>query len=1194
MRLKRLEIHGFKSFADRTSLVFGGGVTAVVGPNGSGKSNVTEAIRWVLGEQSPKVLRGARMEDVIFAGTERRRPVGLAEVSLTLDNSERTLPLDFTEVTVTRRVDRSGEGEYLINGICCRLKDVYDLFADTGLGREGYFIVGQGKIDEVLSNRPEDRRGLFEEAAGVVKYKLRKKEASKKLEETQAALVRVGDILGELEVQVETLRQQAEKAARFRELSEELRRLEAAALAAEIDRSEQGLAAARERISAYSDQVSALTAELSLQEAEQENSRLKVLDLDGEIAACQSRLLALTGEGSKLRGTIDLSREKAEGSAREAARVEGEIEDLRRKQTELGAQAERLGERAAEAAAGRREILETIHRLENATAEIVKEIDRAGASSESNNNRLIDLNRRLADKQGWLGSGEKGREETQERLTRVRLEREKALAARDEADSGLTRASEEIRDLECRRELAMGGIREFSAERDRLMSQAAALDAEERRLQHEAAAMRSRVKVFEEMRREGDGFGRGVRALTLQLSRDPALGRGLCGTVAELVSVERKYELALEAAFGGGLQNIVIETDLDARRCIEWLKSAKGGRVTFLPLNTLRPNPLRAGEIKGIDSPGVVGLAMDLVKFDERYRSAMAFLLGRSVVCRDLKSGVSLGRLNDFRFRIVTLDGDQVNPGGSLTGGSPSSKSGGILSREREKNEAVAALEGLTRAAEETGRSAGETRRRLMETDDRIRRAREELHGWEVDGAGYEKDRVRYAEERARCDETVTRLEVEEAELSARLSGGARMHDQWIREIGETEREIQGLRQLIETSVAGLAELSRRKESLAVETAEMKSRLNSLEQEAGTLASEAERCRSTGAEVEDLICLKTAEASRLRSESLFHRRGMDELQAKSLAMASELESAEKDLARLTVSRRELMDATAERERRLRFLRRALSEGNENLGTARREETRCQVECETAVRRLAQDYGLELAQALEIAAGLEPGPHQAERAAELRGELEALGQVNPGAVDEFCRVMERRDFLGQQQTDLSEAANSLYQAIGVLDEKIKNRFSVSFEAIRREFAASFAHFFGGGRADLRLLGGENLLEAGIEIVAQPPGKKLQSLSLLSGGERSLTAIALLFAILKVKTAPFVVLDEIEAALDEANVERFARVLGEYGRRSQFIVVTHQKGTMAAADVLYGVTMEEQGISKIISVRLSGSADREMAG
>lgn len=1195
MYLKRLEIHGFKSFPDRTSLSFGSGVSAVVGPNGSGKSNITEAVRWTLGEQSPKSLRGSKMEDIIFAGTERRRPLGMAEVTLTLDNSDGTLPIDFTEVTVTRRVDRSGEGDYLINGVACRLKDIHDLFADTGIGREGYFIIGQGKIDEILSHRPEDRRGLFEEAAGIVKYKNRKREASKKLEETESALLRVGDVLAELDGQVESLAAQAQTAAWYQELSSELEGLEVAGLVAEIDRSEALLAAAQERIAAYSDRSAALSAEIASAEAEQESDRLKLADLDGEVSTRQSQLLALTAERSKLQGSIDLAGEKAGGAGRDAGRVLGEVEGLRQKQAGLESQLSGLGHRVDEIAAERQRVLEELDRSERGTALMAEEIALGGEALEREKGRLVDLNRRLADKQGWLGSGEKGREEVQERLERARHERRMALDSRAREDQELAAVRAEVEHLEAELTGLKSRAAEAAAEQERLLAQLAGLDARERKLQQELAATQSRVRVLDEMHRDHEGLGRGVKALIQGAEKDPDLGRGVCGVVAELVKVDKKFELAIETALGGAWQNIVSQTDKDAQRCIEWLKATGAGRVTFLPLNTLRPNLLRPEEVRGMDAAGVVGPAIELVSFDERYRPAMTFLLGRTLVCRDLKSGVAVGKSNEFRFRVVTLEGDQLNPGGSLTGGAPASKGSGILGRERERDEARVALEGLRREAEAVVGEAASRRERLNGLEDSLRTKREEYHRLELTLAGREKDRARHFEERTRWDETANRIDLEEVELAARLSGGARMHEQWAREISLIEREIKELEQRIEAEAGRLAGQSREREGLIGLATTLKVRLAALDQEEAGLLSEEKRCRTNGAELADLVSLKLAEVERLKSGAEYYQREINELESELDGVSGRLEVLEAELQTKTSGRQDLMAATARRERDLRGLHRAESEANEALAAARREETRSVVEIEGARRRLAEDHGLELEPARLKAAAVPAPDDSRARESELRREIDDLGQVNLGAIEEYRRVVERRDFLGQQRSDLGEAKESLYRVIAELDERIKTRFMSTFQAIRQEFAQSFSTFFGGGRADLQLVEDGDLLEAGIEIVAQPPGKKLQSLSLLSGGERALTAIALLFAMLKVKTVPFVVLDEIEAALDETNVDRFARVLKDYGQRSQFIVVTHQKGTMAAADVLYGVTMEEQGVSRMVSVRLTGGdqAKQELA-
>lgn len=1210
---------GFKSFPDRTLIEFGPGITGIVGPNGSGKSNVTEAIRWVLGEQSARALRGGRMEDVIFAGTQTRKPLGIAEVSLTFDNTSRLLPIDFSEVTVTRRIDRSGEGEYAINGAPCRLKDVLDLFADTGLGRDGYFSVGQGRIDEVLSHRPEDRRGLFEEAAGIVRYKVRKREALRKLEETEAALARVGDVLAELSSQAAQLGAQAERARQYLAYRDECQALELKGLLAAIAAAEANLERIRGELVACRDAQAALAAQVAVAEAAQEQDRAQLQELEGEVGGLQARLLELSDRRSRAEGQRDVSRERAAAVARQIERAAQEEADLRARLARLEAEREQTAARRAEIEAETARLAAEADAAEAAAAQAASAMAAAEENAEQIRKRAAEIARRIADREGWLGSGERGSGETHARLERSRGELAKVNAERAQAEAAWQEARDRLDALDTARDRLVGAWEQAKVAREAQVQKLAAAERRERQAQADLAAAESRLRVLSDLHRDREGFQRGVRALLQAAEHDPDLRRGLIGVVAELLSAPRELEHAIETALGPALQNVVTAAAADAQRAIQWLKTTGAGRVTFLPLDTVRPNLPRPGEWQGLDAPGVIGPALGLVRFDDSIRPAIAFLLGRTVVCKDLRAALALGRRNEFRFRVVTIDGELVNAGGSITGGASirpgrreeslaarqtaaarepgaragiaigsDEREGGLLARERQRQELAARVEELRGALEAAVADLEAAKAELRRLDQVLGQSREELHRLEVQRAELDKDRTRHFEEVARLGELAGRLQLEQVELAAQLAGGSRLAEQWRRELASLQAEAaEADARLADAVATSRAAAERRDAALAAATAAKVALASARQALAGVDADEARHAAERG-ELNDLLELNRAERERLAAEMRAHEAEVSRLAGQVESLGGEVRELTEELERRQAGRQALAAATTRRERELKALRRQTAELGERIGALEREEARLDAQVASADERLRHEFGCDRAGAAERAARAPEVLDADARIAELRLLMDGLEPVNLAAVDDYAAACERRDFLAAQQADLEAAKDALHRAIGDLDQRMRQRFEGAFSAIRAEFQQLFTRFFGGGRADL-VLGDGDPLETGIEIVAQPPGKKLQSLSLLSGGERALTAIALIFAMLRVKPAPFCVLDEIEAALDEVNVVRFARVLREFGETGQFIVVTHQKGTMTAADRLYGVTMEEQGVSRLVSVRLAHARD-----
>lgn len=1180
MYLKRIELLGFKSFADRTVLEFGPGITAVVGPNGSGKSNITDAVRWVLGEQSAKTLRGSKMEDVIFAGSSARRPKHYAEVSLTLDNQSGALPLEYAEVTVTRRVYRTGESEYAICGQPCRLKDIAELFYDTGVGKEAYALIGQGRVEEIIAAKPEERRAMFEEAAGIVKTKARKREAQRKLEETEANLTRLADILVELENQLGPLAEQAEKARRHQALADALREREIGLLVHDIARRHARWNAAKEVLAQCQAAHNALADELARREAAVAEAQAAFARLEAEREALQQELLALSEEGEKTEGQRDVLRERLRHLDERLAEAEKTAAALVEREAALEAAIRR--QRAARA-----ELAAAAERLERQVAEEQERLaegeEALRAALEQKKAAYIDLLNASAAVRNEIRTAEQHVAQLRQRLERLRASREELATALREKETEEQAAREAL--ARAQEELAgcLGLLREATARQRQAAVRADELREALRRAQGRRETLEARQSVLRELKEGYQGYVQGVREV---LQNREAIG-GIHGAVAELVSVPKAYELAVETALGGALQHVVVDDEAAGRRAIQFLKERKAGRATFLPLDVIRGRELSAAERDKLATcPDVVGIAAELVRCDSRYRDVVANLLGTVVVVTDLEAANRVARLLGYRHRVVTLEGDVVNPGGSMTGGF--SKKGGdaasLLGRQRELDQVTREREAVTAECARLEREAAAARERHAALEAEVDRLRARIEA--------------LMKEEQRCKEAVHARQVEAGALRERLALLEADERLYTQEIARLEAELSRARE-------HLASLAAEEEALAADIRAGEEALAAKARDREALHARVTGLKVELARVREQVEARQGEEERLRRERkqvAAERAALAEQvaawQAQRRQEAEQLAETERRLAELKATRGRVAQrlsaladeregrraALAEQEAALRALRQRLHEAEERLRQAEVRLSREDVELENALAALRERYGLSYELARERYAPPEDVEAARREVERLRAEMDALGPVNPGAIEEYERLAERYRFLTEQKADLEAAKAGLYRMIAELDEEMARRFAHTFAAVRDAFQHVFRHLFGGGKADLVLVDPSDLLATGVEIVAQPPGKKPQVLSLLSGGEKALTAISLLFAFLHVKAVPFCILDEVEAALDEANVRRFARYLRRFADRTQFIVVTHRKGTMEEADALYGVTMQESGVSKLVSVRL----------
>ena len=1178
--MKALEIQGFKSFPDKTLLTFDARITAIVGPNGSGKSNISDAVRWVMGEQSTRALRGGKMEDVIFGGTEARKSLGFAQVSLTLDNEDGRLPVNTNEIVVTRRYYRSGESEYYINRNLVRLRDINELFMDTGLGQEGYSLIGQGKIDEILSVKSTQRREIFEEAAGISRFRHRKEEAERKLQRTEENLLRIHDKMEELELRLSPLEEQAQKAEQYFKARDQLRHLEVSLW---MDRLEKLRAQHREvRVAheAMARQLLEVKAQTeALYQQSEELSRL-AQEKEGELEAARRSLAALEESVSACENRVSVLLVRISGNEDSIRRLRGEQAEKIQRAEQLSQQMrtrrERLTSLVEEQTVGAEELerleAQRLRLLETQEEENLRfralcrqgeEMEKATLDAESQLLALDAATREVDEREGVLRQSLARVEEQQVAIGIEQAAIEAEIAALD-----ITREEREQARL-----LLKTRVEELTKEEQAADKALVALRMEEN-------AQGSRIRMLSEMEKLYEGYSKSVKTVMNEAERGGL--RGVHGPVAGLIKVPGEYTVALEIALGGSMQHLVVETEEDGKGVLSYLKKRDAGRVTCLPLGTMRPSRLEESGLSGIE--GYIGIAAELLTYDRRYENVMWNLLGRVVIVRDMDCGIAMARRYHYRFRIVTLDGQVLSPGGSMTGGSVNQKAG-ILSRARE-------LETL-REKEEQTRSA---RRRGEAQLESCRRAHTAARGeW-----------VALQEEIQALGEAVlvarSRLESKVAQLNEQLRQRERLLEELQTLLGRTtqRRELElGLR----------AEIARLRESsgtLSAQVAAGETVLDSLTEQSRTLGEEMQQRRMALKELEaearvsreageQLLALYNAqeeddrrqgeEIARLEAENdgyMTERQAEETYRAELQTQRSEAQSALDNLGR------EKLDLEARRNQSDRESR----SRNDTLLYCQREVTvleqrRHAGEEEEAqlLGKLWETYELSHEAALALRLPIENVKETERRIAALRGEIRGLGNVNLGAVEEYQRVKERYEYLRDQRQDVEEAGAQLVRIISELTGEMKTIFRREFLRINQAFRETFLQLFQGGRASLRLEDEEDILNCGIEIEAQPPGKTLSNLSLLSGGEKAFVAIALYFAILKIRPTPFCVLDEIEAALDDVNVVRFARYLRGISDKTQFIVITHRRGTMEEADVLYGVTMERQGVSRLLHLNLN---------
>lgn len=1188
MFLKSLDIYGFKSFADKAELRFTKGITAIVGPNGSGKSNVGDAVRWVLGEQSAKQLRGGKMEDIIFGGTQTRKKLSFCEVTLLFDNTDRELPIDYSEVAITRRLYRSGESEYYINKNACRLKDVIELFLDTGIGKEGYSIIGQGKIDNILSNKTEERRAVFEEAAGIMKYKTKKLEAERRLERTRDNLSRLGDILNELGSRLEPLKEQSDKAQQYLLLREKLRELEVNFYLYQhgiSERKKEEIRAGMQSIEGEQEEKTRLAGELNAQLSQTES---RISGLEEDLAQARASILSLTAAIEKESGECLLFNERAENLIKDSQRLEAELQNAAASQNALNQAAhgdsQALEELRAKITIQTRELAEEEEQLKKFNARLASQ----SAELEAEKNKILSALNNLSDVKSNISRYETMRQNIFQRNQRAEerfkaLERERrniveAINAQKEAAAAL---EEKKRQIEALKGKNAEQLKQLIIEINKTQEE---YNQASNRLQ----SANSRLNMLTEMKNDYEGYQQSVKQLLKRCAGQSQIQKHICGVLAQLINAPKEYERALEAALGGALQNIVTPTEEDAKALIEYLRANNLGRATFLPVSAIKGKFLSPQEQASLrECAGCRGTASQLIKCPDEYREIINNLLGRTAVCEDMDSAIGLARRNRHSFRIVTLKGDILNAGGSMTGGSSQSRLTSLLGRTREIDETAQTVQGLKTQCARAKDRLSELGREQKELQDQLSELERELHQADIlstrDTERLDKLNGDMSQNQAETDalllegeqlkETLDELEKNISQINS-MQDGLEQNSVQAQE-ALTARQAEYNKQLIERD-----RLSETLTSKKIRLAELEKELSAALSGLNRTQSEIKRTDELKARLEKEITARAAQLEDINTQSVQAGR---EVEKKKAALEREQERANA----MDKARQELFEASKELQRKIKDLEQDALIASERRHKLELSLQKVDSDITVMEQRIWDEYELTYAGAEELRQeGFKVTGAQTE-ISRLRRAISQLGSVNVNAIEEYVSSKERFESLTAQNEDLLKAEKDLNRIIEDVTKRMEAQFKEQFAVINGYFGQTFKELFGGGRAELRLENSQDILGSGIEIVAQPPGKALQLLSLLSGGERALTAIAILFAMLKLKPTPFCILDEIEAALDEANVYNFASYLRQFAEKTQFIVITHRKPTMEEADALYGVAMEEKGISKMVSVQLKES-------
>lgn len=1181
MYLKRLELQGFKSFADKTMLEFKPGITGVIGPNGSGKSNISDSIRWILGEQSMKALRGTKSLDVIFAGTQNRKSLGFAEASLVFDNTDGSLPIEYTEVTITRKIYRSGETGYFINKVPCRMKDVSELFMDTGIGKDGYSIIGQGKIDEILSNKSEERRHIFEEAAGIVKFRARKEESEKKLERTKLNLLRINDILAEIENNIEPLKIQSEKAKKYLNLKEELKNIEIGLFLYNIEKYKANLDEIIKDEGIYTTQCTEEEEKLERIKQLKEELKEQVEEITNKIEEMSNIGFESQKEIEMLNSDINVANTRIHNNQENKERFEKEIEEVTSKKQELENEMKQREEKKVNLKQNKEKFEKELKEKEEELSKITEklsskelEIEAHKAQVEKNTNEKYELQSQSHTQDINCANYEKRQNQIKGEIANYISELDSTRLSKDEI-------AKEFYEIDSKRNKIVKSIAEINTIKEEADKKIKNYQSSINTYQSEMRIKESKLKFLIETEKEKEGYIKSVKTLLKDCESNKELGEGMHGVLANIVEVPEEYQTAIEMCLGASLQNIVTETENDAKRLVEHLRKNNLGRASFLPVASVKGKKL--DKIQGKEN-GFIGIASDLIKFDKKYEQIVISLLGRTVIVDNMDTAIKVAKKNGYSFRIITVEGDVINASGSITGGSVAKKTVNILGRGKE-------IEKLQKEIEEIEKKINKIEKEKQEYEESIEDTLENATCLEKE---LQEIDITYATEKQKVvaiDDNIEKIEARLKKLKEEQESLEEQKQKAIEEKENINKQIENLTEEAEKLtkiITEFAEINKDNQKyvddLNYDITNLKISVSSFDESETSIEEIQERIK---AEMENAN--KSIENKKNQIEQIIHdnfqlETSIEEIKDKIEKIKKEVQNSGTKVEELKQKRTEINEKLSKQEEEITSKFKTIEDLKAQIVKIDVKKTKIEEDMNNIVNKMWEEYELT-PNAVEEYKKPENVAVTQKRVNQLRTEIRELGSVNVDSIEEYKTMKERYDFMCEQRVDLEETMSKLRKIIAEMVNTMKEQFRVQFEIINKNFEEVFKELFGGGNATLALEDENNILECGIDINVQPPGKKLKNMMLLSGGEKAFTAIALLFAILKINPAPFCVLDEIEAALDDVNVYRFAEYLKKFSNETQFLVITHRKGTMEAANTVYGVTMEENGISKMLSMSLS---------
>ena len=1181
MYLKRLELQGFKSFADKTILELRPGITTVIGPNGSGKSNISDAIRWVLGEQSMKSLRGTKSLDIIFAGTQNRKSLGFAEASLVFDNSDGALPIEFTEVTVTRKIYRSGETGYYINKTPCRLKDVLELFMDTGIGKDGYSIIGQGKIDEILSNKSEDRRHIFEEAAGIVKYRSRKEEAEKKLEHTKLNLLRINDIISEIEGNLGPLQTQSEKAKKYLNLREELKNIEVGLFVYNIEKYKENLQQIVQDIDVMQSQCNDEEGKLERVKILKEELKSSIDEITEQIENMSNLGFESQKEIEQLNSDINVARTRITNNNENSVRFTDEIKEQNEKIQELKQELEQKEAKKDNLKQNKEKFEKELNEKQEELAKITEKLSAKELEIEGYKQTVEQNTDKKYELQSEINAQEINFQNYEKRQNQIKQEIQTTISELDNTRMNKEEISKGFYESENKKNKAQKSLEEVAKQKQEANQKIKSFESNINILSSDMRIKESRLKFLIETEKEKEGYIKSVKSLLKDGENIKDLGKGMHGVLANIIEVPDELETAIEMCLGASLQNIVTDTEEDAKKLVEHLRKNNLGRASFLPIASVKGKKLE--KLKGNES-GVIGIASDLVKFNKKYEQIILNLLGRTVIVDNMNTAIKVAKQNGYTFRIVTKDGDLINPSGAITGGSVAKKTVNILGRgkeieklekeiknikakiqklEEEKEEYEQSIEGilelsanLEKELQEIDITYATEKQKMISIDENIQKLQNRLNKLKEEQKNLENLKQEAIEQKEKIQEETQKITNQNEELSKLISEFAELNKDDQKYIDDLNFDITNLK--ISVSSFDESESS---------IQEIQERIN-------------QELNNAKASIEN----KNNQIEQIKVDNENLEKSIQETLNKIEEIKQKVNNSSSEIEKMKQERTQKSEKLSKQEDEITSKFKIIEDLKSQLVKLDVKKTKVEEDINTIINKMWEEYELT-PNNVEGYAKPENVALTQKRVNNIRTEIRDLGSVNVDSIEEYKNLKDRYDFMSEQRLDLENTMSKLRKVITDMTQIMKEQFREKFKIINKNFGEVFAELFGGGKASLNLEDEENILECGIEITVQPPGKKLQNMMLLSGGEKAFTAIALLFAILKINPAPFCVLDEIEAALDDVNVFRYADYLKKFTEHTQFLVITHRKGTMEAADTVYGVTMEESGISKLLSMKLN---------